>query len=211
MCSSVQNGLPQGEGPILCSRIKRKPTATEPKVTHTCVPRVFRKPSATHCAHVGANCVRPSCLPQGEGPILCSRIKRKPTATEPKVMHTCVPRVFRKPSATHCAHVGANCVRPSCPCIGKDDSNPSRRTAVCFPPSCLKMLVNTSSIACAFSLADKKHLRRAVLRIFSVQIFAQGKEAAAENTCRIVKADDAALPEICLKKRMCSNHLCLSG
>ncbi|MBR4727199.1 MAG: hypothetical protein IK080_04850, partial [Clostridia bacterium] len=44
----------------------------------------------------------------------------------------------------------------------------------------------------------------------SVQIFAQGKEAAAENTCRIVKADDAALPEICLKKRMGSDPLCLS-
>ncbi|MBR4727825.1 MAG: hypothetical protein IK080_08045 [Clostridia bacterium] len=93
--------------------------------------------------------------------------------------------------------------------LGKDDSNTSRRTAVCFPPSCLKMLVNTSSIVCAFSLSDKKHPRRAVLRIFSVQIFAQGKEAAAENTFRIVKADDAALPEICLKKRMGSDPLCL--
>ncbi|MBR2731900.1 MAG: hypothetical protein IKD72_07955 [Clostridia bacterium] len=28
---------------------------------------------------------------------------------------------------------------------------------------------------------DEKHPRRAVLRIFSVQIFAQGKEAAEEN------------------------------
>jgi hypothetical protein len=44
------------------------------------------------------------------------------------------------------------------------------------------MLVNTQSIACAFSLSDEKHTRCQVLRIFSEQIFAQGKEQAADNT-----------------------------